>query len=218
VNGINFTISTGTVADSLTAGTWTEIASASISNSQLPTGTSSSDWFTKSATVVIPANAIALRFRIGEDSTQPAGAYIEYTGFKIEDGSVATPFKRNSPSIQAELAACQRYYYRQSASATYSRFGGVYGVAYASNAITMPFNLPVKMRVSPYSIDYGGAFRVYDTISSLGSVSSIVIVGSTEVSETPWLVVVSSGLTQYRSYSLNASGDASAYIGFSAEL
>lgn len=37
---------------------------------------------------------------------------IDFWGVQVEEGSTATPFRTAHPSIQAELAACQRYYQR----------------------------------------------------------------------------------------------------------
>lgn len=145
--GINFTISTGTVADSLVSGTWTEIAAASISNANLPTGTTSNDWYTQSATVLIPANAVALRMRVGEDTFQPSGAYIEFTGLKVEFGSTATPFSRAGGTIQGELSACQRYCVVYGGNQVYERLA--MGSSDQTTSMRVSVILPVKMRSTP---------------------------------------------------------------------
>jgi hypothetical protein len=68
----------------------------------------SSDWKQYSVTFTLTPeakqNGIEIRFIRDNVSVY------RITGVQLEAGAVATPFKRNAPSIQAELAACQRYF------------------------------------------------------------------------------------------------------------
>lgn len=129
-----------TATDALASQT-TSILSAALANA-----TTASSWTRISATVTVPADAVGLAAMFVPDTVQPTGVTVRMTGMQLEIGSSATPFKRNSPSIQAELAACQRYYTRlQGFNAYDAGIGQFAGTSQSMNR----FQFPVQMRVTP---------------------------------------------------------------------
>jgi len=137
-------------------------------------------------------------------------------GVQLEAGSVATPFTTATGTLQGELNACQRYYWRSTAAGSaYTRFGNCTNAA-STTSVPIFFTNPVPMRTVPTALEYGGSLQAYDqvggtNISSLGLGTSspyITVVNAT----------VASGLTQYRGYFLLANNDTTAYVGATAEL
>ena len=96
-------------------------------------------WFSAGATFATRSSSIGL-----QNNT------FDIWGVQLEEGSAATPFRRNSNSFQAELAACQRYFIRLSSdgSATNFNFYGT-GSMYQPTLglVTIPY--PVTMRRRP---------------------------------------------------------------------
>jgi len=138
----------------------------------------------------------------------------DYWGVQLEAGSVATPFQTATGTVQGELAACQRYYARQSASGNqYTPYGIGYGSSGTTNAL-VTIKLPVTMRVNPTAIDYS-AVTFQDT-GGLHTASSVTINqgGFDHVQ----VAIVSTGLTQNVPGALLANASTSSYLGFSAEL
>ena len=70
----------------------------------------------------------------------PDGVTVYLTGVQLEVGTVATEFEHRS--FAEELALCQRYFMKFSASRT------IYGADYGSNAFSRAY-FPVTMRASP---------------------------------------------------------------------
>jgi hypothetical protein len=69
------------------------------------------DWARASYTFTVPSDAVGLMVGIEPPLTvSPTSATYFVTGAMLELGSTTTPFRTNAPNIQAELAACQRYY------------------------------------------------------------------------------------------------------------
>lgn len=139
---------------------------------------------------------------------------IDIWGVQLEAGSTATPFKRNAPSIQAELAACQRYYWRNTPGGVYSAHGN--GNAISTTQAQITVQPPVTMRVSPTSVEYGN-LMVSDNWNA-GSALTGLAVNYAGTNAINMIATVASGLTQYRPYTLANANNAAGYFALSAEL
>jgi hypothetical protein len=77
----------------------------------------STSWARYSATFTVDgdADAFLIFFRFNPTGTAGTNDFVRITGVQLEEGSVATVYKKNGANINAELSACQRYYNRSSA-------------------------------------------------------------------------------------------------------
>ncbi len=171
--------------------------------------------FTYTGTVPTNSTQLAIGFGFQFQGTAGANDYFEVTGVQIDVGSVALPFRTNAETIQGELAACQRYYWRSTAESSYSRFTE-FNTANSATTMFPVLRNPVRMRVKPSSIEYS-TLQGYDGSNLLGAVSALTLGGD---ATNDWTVLTAtlSGMTQYRPTQLIANNSTSAYLGFSAEL
>jgi hypothetical protein len=190
--------------------TWIGVTSGSINF----TGSSVTSWTRKSFTFVVPSNAVGIRLAYVPDTVQSSGVSVWHTGWQLEQGSIATPFSRAGGTIQGELAACQRYYWRTSreSQGSSSRITP-YGIAQSTTAAEINFYLPTAMRTKPSSIDFAN-LRTYDG-ATLQVVTSVGI-GDGSSTSINLGFTVASGLVQYRPTAAALNGDG--YLGLSAEL
>jgi hypothetical protein len=197
--------------------TWTSIGTSTITNANLPTGTGVTDWVTATLTGTVPNDGTAnsLRVLVAADAATGAGAYWEMAQVKLEAGSVATAFTRAGGTIQGELAACQRYYYRSIQGALYQVLGSGYGGSSTNSYIGTP--LPVQMRVAPTSVEFANLAINFG--GSYYAISAGALSTDTSTVNLGWVNWTNaSGTTGGNPYVLRSNASASGYVGFSAEL
>ena len=201
----------GTGTDQNICGTYTGLTSVV---SKTATLTTTWQRFQVSGTVSTSATELAVYFYGTPTGTAGTNDYFEITGVQLELGSVATPFSRNGSSIQGELAACQRYYYRATATAAYGTVCGTGAGATATTAYVIN-RQPVTMRTSPSSVEYANLA----TNDGSGAVAvTAVAISRANPDLTELTITTASGLTQYRPYWIVGNNNTAGYLGFSAEL
>lgn len=138
----------------------------------------------------------------------------EIWGVQVEAGSVATPFEQRP--IGTELALCQRYYFRYTASSG-NRFASGYNTSTAAGYYVIQF--PVTMRIAPSALEQTGTAANYGVTHGNFAVTNATIVPALDnasVNAAGVSLGVTSGLTAGQGSFLIAN--ATAHLAFSAEL
>jgi hypothetical protein len=215
--GANYSAASSQLRAILSSGTGTDQPIYSYTGSVLDidqNATLTTSWqrFSYNVTLSSSITELGVQFLATPVGTAGAADYFDVTGVQVELGSVATTFSRAGGTIQGELAACQRYYWRNTATgADQTQAAGFWRTSTASQ---LHFQYPVTMRTSPTN-----------TQSSMGvqqgnSFQAITSTTYTGISpQSAYIEYTASGATAtsgYGSFAIsNASGD---YIEWSAEL
>ena len=201
---------TGTGTDQTWVSGYTGFASAI---SQTNTVTTTWQKFTMTGSLGSTITELAINFSFNPTGTASTNDYFEVTGVQLEVGSVATPFHTLGGTIQGELAACQRYYFRTTLATGAATIGQ--GVCYTTTSMLTTVIHPVPLRVAATSLEYANV-QGSDVVNNYGSFTNFTInQGSTQ--NTTLYGIGFTGLTQYRPAEIRAN-TTNGYVGLGAEL
>jgi hypothetical protein len=218
-DAFNYRLETGTGTDQnlVTAGYTGQTAAINA------TATLTTTWqrFSTTVTLASTVTEMGVRFRYTPVGTASTNDFFEITGVQVEVGAIPTQFSRAGGTIQGELAACQRYYYRIYPNATGSilNWGGVYSTTAQRGAI----NFPVVMRTKPTALETSGTANQY-AIGQAGvgptTCNAVPVFAGTNEYMASVSATVTAGLTIYTPAQLqtDVTNGAPAYLGWSAEL
>jgi hypothetical protein len=177
-------------------------------------------WTRFTATIAIPSisgktlgtgSYLSIYYAIG---VSPATYSFDIWGVQVEAASTASNFQTATGTKQGELAACQRYYWRSTATEAYSFLSNL-GIASSTTITKVGLRYPVTMRSATITVDYAN-LCLSDGVNFIALTSITSSDRTTDMSNAQ--CSVASGLTQFRGYSVLANNNAAAYLGVSAEL
>jgi hypothetical protein len=212
-NALNVLMLTGTGTDQQVLTGYTGSVSAINSFATLTT-----TWqrFTFTATLATNINEIGVDFYYTPVGTAGVNDYFEITGIQLEQNSSATAFSRTGGTYGLELAACQRYYWRNAGGGLESCYG--YGVATGTGAAELVINNPVPMRVVATSVESASLALLLAGVAFYGATNVTLKTAASSINTTT-ITLNASTLTTSRMYALANNGSVNTgYIAFSAEL
>lgn len=191
--------------------------------------TISTSWTRYSLTIALPSisgktigtsSSLKVIFVFANDYEAVIGqqaATFQIWGIQLEAGNVATPFTTATGTIQGELAACQRYYYRITLDADNRVFGG--GFFDSTTVFVGEIQFPTTMRIRPTALETTGTVGNYQAVGPAYSQAGSSIVFDGITTENMACVVISgiNSATTGRAGQLRSSG-ANRYLAWSAEL
>ena len=219
--GANYSAASSALGASVTTGTGTDqnwltsYTGATYPVGGTPTLTTTWQRFSYTGTIAATATELTPYFYFTPVGTAGTNDYYEVTGVQLEVGSVATPFHTFSTTLQGELQACQRYYFRDVVVQTNT---AGFAVGYMDSATNFRFVLPmpVTMRGAP-SLAFSAAADLRAAAAASSYIASAyTLYGVT--SNGVYAGITISGATAGQGGTLNASTTTAAYIELSAEL
>jgi hypothetical protein len=190
-------------------GSWTVIAATTTSSTSV-NGTAS---FQKiSATYSVPSTAKSVMVGIGINLTASLTAYVAKA--QLEIGSSGSAFARAGGTIQGELAACQRYYWRFDLQAINS-FGFGFASTISNANFVVPF--PVSMRTAPTALEQSGTTTDYTVTNASGNQAATTVPSFGSASK--YNSTINCGAVVVAGEGVRLRGaNTNAYLGWSAEL
>jgi hypothetical protein len=182
-------------------------------------GASSTSWTKYTYTFTVASSPAVTNNAVMVVPYLVSGAYagnFSIAQVQLEAGSVATPFTTATGTLQGELAACQRYYWRAVAGSPYGLLANSgYYVTTTQYAANIQF--PVPMRTAATVNDFAN-LTTQDTTGGLYAFSSGVVDANVSNNFGCSFIGTVSGATAARLGRMLGNNNAAAYLGFGAEL
>ena len=174
-------------------------------------------WQRFSGTVAIGTTVTEMGVQFFAAPTGTAGAndYYEITGVQLEAANTASPYAPNGATYQAELAACQRYYFRIGGDVLFQAMANTF--AKSTTQVEANVYPAATMRVPATAVEYSN-IALYDGVTITAITSAAINSGQNGKQVANVVFGVASGLTLYRPYQVFANNSLSGYLAISAEL